>query len=422
MKPSIVAWILMPAIGGWVAACRSESTAIRSLSCDQPVVSILPAVPEVAVGDSQVLTAAYIAATDPCNPPLPVSGLHWVSANSTIATIDAVRGVATGVRAGVDTIVIRAPDSTRVLGSALLHVYTPLFNRIIYARLIHSSYPPYPCPAGSGTCPPSLWTMAPDGSDQQLLLDSLNYPESPHVSPDGRTVVFEDWGLLYTVDAAGLNKRQVNTTIQNNYYPSWSPDGQWILFFGYASGGAITQVYLIHPDGTGLRQLTSGPLGGASPAWSPDGGHIVFMQEVLDSLGQLSHWQAAVMDSSGANARVIFTWGCCYTVMGPTWSPDGSTMLFIGPFAPGSSNWGIGRLRLGDSTFTNWLDAQGNRPAEWSPDGSRIVYGAGDLWTMNADGSGQQDVLSNGFINMEASWGPAAPAASSPARARPRGR
>ncbi|HXY70826.1 MAG TPA: Ig-like domain-containing protein [Gemmatimonadales bacterium] len=397
-----------------VAGCGRETTAAQQRTCSAPVVAVSPAAPELGVGDSLGMAAAYITAGDPCNPAVPAAALRWATTDPTLATVDSVRGLVTAVRKGNVGITVHEADSARVLGTTVVHAYTPLYGRIIFTKMLHSSYAPYPCPSGTGTCPPALWTMAPDGSDQELLLDSLNYPESPRIAPDGRTVVFEDWGLLYTVDAAGLGKHQIATGLANNYRPTWSHDGRWIMFYGWPSGGTLGQVYQIHPDGTGLRQLTSGPLGGYSADWSPDGSSIVFMQEVLDTLGQLAHWQAAVMDSGGGNMRLLKAWGCCYTVMDPAWSPGGGTILVIGP---GGSNWGIGRLRLSDTSYVVLADAQGNRPGEWSPDGSTIVYGTGDIWLMNADGSGQRDVLTDAFINMEASWGPAAPAHASPARA-----
>jgi WD40 repeat protein/Big-like domain-containing protein len=419
MKTPFAAGALLSAIAASVSGCRSESTALRPTDCTAAVVAISPGVPEVAVRDSLSLTAAIIKPNDLCNPSLPVSALRWTSSDSTVARIDPARGVVTGIRRGVVTITVHAPDSARVLGEATLHAYTPLFGRIVYTRIIQSSYPPYPCPSGTGTCPPSMWTMAPDGSDQQLLLDSLNYPESPRVSPDGHTVVFEDWGLLYTVDAAGLAKHQITTTLANNFVPAWSPDGRWVLFTGYRSGGDTSHVYVVHPDGTGQRQLTFGPSSTYGAVWSPDGSQILVMQEINDTSGALVQWEAAVMDSGGRNPRVVKTFCCGYTAGFPAWSPDGGSLLFLDG---GSSHWSIGRLRLSDSSYAVLADAQGNRPGEWSPDGQSIVYGAGDLWVMNADGSGQHDVLSNAFVNMEASWGPATPAASVAARTRLRSR
>ncbi len=42
------------------------------------------------------------------------------------------------------------------------------------------------------------------------------------------------------------------------YDVSWSPDGHWLAFLLAPGGGMNLQVYIIHPDGTGLRRLTEG--------------------------------------------------------------------------------------------------------------------------------------------------------------------
>jgi dipeptidyl aminopeptidase/acylaminoacyl peptidase len=39
---------------------------------------------------------------------------------------------------------------------------------------------------------------------------------------------------------------------------SWSPKGDWLVFSLAPGGGMNTQIYIIHPDGTGLRRLTDG--------------------------------------------------------------------------------------------------------------------------------------------------------------------
>ena len=42
--------------------------------------------------------------------------------------------------------------------------------------------------------------------------------------------------------------------------PAWSPDGKWIAFASDRNGNF--DIYVVHPDGTGLRQLTASTLRG----------------------------------------------------------------------------------------------------------------------------------------------------------------
>ena len=49
--------------------------------------------------------------------------------------------------------------------------------------------------------------------------------------------------------------------------PSWSPDGGWIVFSLQRDERA--EIYLVHPDGTGLRRVTDAP---GAQAQHPDWG------------------------------------------------------------------------------------------------------------------------------------------------------
>jgi dipeptidyl aminopeptidase/acylaminoacyl peptidase len=85
---------------------------------------------------------------------------------------------------------------------------------------------------------------------------------SPSFSPDGTRIAFisDLSGLpqVWTVDASGGWPELVTAFDDQIYDVSWSPDGAWLAFVLAPGGGMNQQVYLIHPDGTGLRLLTDG--------------------------------------------------------------------------------------------------------------------------------------------------------------------
>lgn len=94
------------------------------------------------------------------------------------------------------------------------------------------------------------------------------------------------------------------------------------------------------------------------------------------------------------------------------WSPDGSRVVFIHQYAGESTNVtviganGTGELRL----THDYKDAH----PSWSPDGSKIAYMhdpgyvAGQLWTMNADGSSPHLLIDTDSLAgaTEVSWTP----------------
>jgi dipeptidyl aminopeptidase/acylaminoacyl peptidase len=85
---------------------------------------------------------------------------------------------------------------------------------------------------------------------------------SPSFSPDGKILAFVSnlGGVpqVWTMPAAGGWPVLLTPFDDPVGGVEWSPDGKWIVFTIAPGGGMNTQVYLVHPDGTGLRRLTAG--------------------------------------------------------------------------------------------------------------------------------------------------------------------
>lgn len=174
-------------------------------------------------------------------------------------------------------------------------------------------------------------TLALDGTGhtvRPLPTETMNLGPGPF-SPDGSQVAFEGFDSadpslngIYVGDIDSGEQRQI--THDGGIPGDWSPDGALILFFRGPPGDppAPGSLYVVQPDGSGERRLTPENV----PVqccfgyrWSPDGSRALF----ADADGVL--WTISA-DGSGLSELFKDTEGR-YAIT-PTWSPDGTQILF----------------------------------------------------------------------------------------------
>jgi Tol biopolymer transport system component len=137
-----------------------------------------------------------------------------------------------------------------------------------------------------------------------------------------------------------------------------------IVFRGYDQSRPA--ILVVNPDGSGQTLLTNGlgPYGPEEPAWSPDGTKIAYSDP-------------AARNSEGDPDYQIFTMNA-----------DGS-----------------GQTNISQTGNPYYSDYDYRRPA-WSPDGTKIVYAFGGLWTMNADGTSQKELFYAPVQSIAPAWSP----------------
>ena len=84
---------------------------------------------------------------------------------------------------------------------------------------------------------------------------------------------------MFVVNVDGTHARRItpwNVTLK----AEWSPDGQWIAFDKAESEPIPRDLFVVHPDGTGLRQITSNEDNKMSfaPTWSSDSETLLFIR------------------------------------------------------------------------------------------------------------------------------------------------
>src|SRR5262249_49972692 len=118
------------------------------------------------------------------------------------------------------------------------------------------------------------------------------------VSPDGKTIVFELVGDIYTLLIEGGQAKLIDGGMAFDSQPKFSPDGKWITFLSDRDG--VENVWIMRPDGSEPKQITkeTSNIPFISPSWSPDGQYIV-VSKPRDMYSTFAVWIYDIKGGSG---------------------------------------------------------------------------------------------------------------------------
>ncbi|WP_395327461.1 amidohydrolase family protein [Novosphingobium sp. BL-8H] len=212
---------------------------------------------------------------------------------------------------------------------------------------------------------------------------------SASVSPDGKTLVFDVLGDLFTMPAAGGKARQISEGLAFDSQPVFSPDGQWIAFVTDRSGAE--NIWIARPDGKQARQITSfnDDTALASPVWSADG-RSVFASRFRPDLNNYEFWQFPLSGPASLLVPVKPKDGAprpaWRSTLGAAATPDGKALYYArrtdGLEFDMPTRWTILRRDLATGAETDAIAGTGARGTKEetffaplvSPDGRWLAY------------------------------------------------
>lgn len=257
-----------------------------------------------------------------------------------------------------------------------------------------------------------------------IVVDAAGSAQNPAWSPDGSELLVTVWrggynvapaDLLIVPLAGGDPRVLVSDGWDNVNLPgsAWSPATGQITYS--STEDPHDEIWAVAADGTGdPRRLTLHAESVAyEPAWNPDGDEVVYEVHPIDIEGEGRIARAPVGGDEAANAAAEhYLTPAGEDCRQPNWAPSGDLVVFQCT-EDGGETWTLfvsdpdgddrRTLATGDLNATD---------ASFAPSGTWVVFSgddgeaSADLWAVEVDGSGLEQLTSDPGYEGAPSWSP----------------
>ncbi|MCB1583203.1 MAG: PD40 domain-containing protein [Xanthomonadales bacterium] len=239
------------------------------------------------------------------------------------------------------------------------------------------------------------------------------------VSPDGRLIVFDLLGDIYTMPFKGGEATNITNSMAWDMQAQFSPDGSQLVFTSDQGGG--DNIWIMNLDGSDAKAVTDEKFRLLnSPSWSPDGNYIIARKHFtgMRSLGAGEIWM--YHKTGGKGVQLNKRPNEQKDLGEPVYTPDGKYVLFSRDSTPGkyfeyskdSNNqiYEIFALELTTGEIKPWVSGPGGavRPTP-SPDGKSLAFvrrirNNTALFIQDRDSGAVKPIYNNLERDMQETW------------------